>query len=276
VNALTIDLEDWRQLVHRKMTGEEIAPVQDVVDETHAILSLLEARATKATFFVLANIAETYPDLVRSIADSGHEVASHGWSHQLLPALGPDTFRSETRRARSLLEAVTGRQVVGYRAAEFSATSWSAGILAEEGFAYDSSRCPTGRASDESARPRTVRIGDRSLVEFPVLTHAALGRRWGLGGGGSLHVAPASFVSRAVERAGERGVPAVVYLHPYDVTTRRLRTVAPARTSREAVVRVRHSLPHNIGRRHAMRTLERLLERFSFGPLISMLSTVEE
>jgi len=236
---------------------------------------MLDARGTKATFFVLANVAATYPDLVRSIADAGHEVASHGWSHRLLPTLGPETFRSETRRARSLLESIIGRPVVGYRAAEFSVTPWSVRILAEEGFAYDSSHCPTGRAAEAQTRPRSVRFGDRSIVEFPVLTHEALGRRWGLGGGGSLHVAPASVMSRAVERANEQGIPAVVYVHPYDVATRRLRTVAPARTSREAFVRVRHSLPHNIGRKRALHTLERLLERFSFGPLMSMLSTVE-
>ena len=96
----------------------------------------------RATFFVLGWVAERYPGLVQSIAAQGHEVASHGYGHELITGQTPKTFREDVRRAKYILEDLTGSPVLGYRAPSFSITAesqWALSILVEEGYRYDSS-----------------------------------------------------------------------------------------------------------------------------------------
>jgi len=276
LNALTVDLEDWRQLVHRKMTGETVVPSAIVVEETEAILQLLEAHGTRATFFVLANIAEWYPALLRRIVAAGHEIGSHGLSHELLWRLPLERFRDETRRAKAQLQEVAGVEVRGYRAAEFSITPEALSVLADEGFTYDSSLYPLGRVDPKTTVPHTVRTSAGPIAEFPLLTMARGRRRWAVGGGGPMHLLPQKVLSSSIQRANREGNPAVLYVHPYDVATRRLKPISRPRSSRQAVVLARHATVHNVGRRHAMRTLTGLLQRFEFGTVASLLASVGE
>jgi polysaccharide deacetylase family protein (PEP-CTERM system associated) len=106
---------------------------------TIKIADILASRSTKATFFVLGWIAERYPELVKKLAQSGHEIASHGYGHELVSHQSPGEFREDIRRSKDILENLIGTKVVGYRAPSFSITSWAIEILVEEGFQYDSS-----------------------------------------------------------------------------------------------------------------------------------------
>src|SRR5918997_4882 len=99
VHALTIDLEDWHQLFHRRLTGEEIRPTKTVVSATHRLLDVLDEAGVRATFFVLGNVAEAYPELVREVARRGHEVGSHTHSHELIFNLEPAAFRADVERS---------------------------------------------------------------------------------------------------------------------------------------------------------------------------------
>src|SRR5579871_2808185 len=144
-NALTFDVEDWNQLVEWKLTGTLPPCSSRVIGLTRDILERLGRHQVTGTFFVLAHVARTYPDLVREVHRAGHEVASHGWSHKLIYRQTPGEFANETRAAKALLEDVIGAPIAGYRAAEFSITKasrWALEILAELGFAYDSSIFP--------------------------------------------------------------------------------------------------------------------------------------
>jgi len=99
----------------------------------------------RATFFILGWIAERYPGLVRDIAEQGHEVASHGYRHELVTNQTPDEFRADVARTKKILEDITGEEVIGYRASTYSITRkslWALKILAEEGYKYDSSIFP--------------------------------------------------------------------------------------------------------------------------------------
>jgi polysaccharide deacetylase family protein (PEP-CTERM system associated) len=275
-NAVTFDVEDWRQLVRWKTTGVSSPPEATVVRETDAILTVLADRGVKATFFVLANVASTHPALVRRIHAAGHEIASHGLSHRLVHTQTASEFRDETRRAKEILEDVVGEQVLGYRAAEFSlpeAGPAAVEILAETGFRYDSSTDPArGRRGETASAPGLVDTPSGSIVEFPVLS-ADRGVLRRVGGGGSYHVLPTRIVLDAIRGANGHGRPAVVYLHPYDLPGDRL-TVSRPRTLSATITYWRHALVHNAGRERVGRTLAAILDSFEFRTLRELATAV--
>ena len=98
------------------------------------ILGFLDRHGVQATFFIVGWLAEREPAMVKAIAQGGHEVASHGWEHALVGALGPEGFRSSIRRSRHVLEEISGQPVLGYRAPSFSirpGMEWAFDILLE-------------------------------------------------------------------------------------------------------------------------------------------------
>ena len=112
---------------------------------TQVILDVLEQRGIHATMFVLGWVAERNKDLVKRIVNAGHELASHGFKHELVTGQNPNDFREDVRRAKYLLEDIGGKPVLGYRAPTFSITKeteWALPILVEEGYRYDSSIVP--------------------------------------------------------------------------------------------------------------------------------------
>ena len=125
VNALSIDVEDYFQVA---ALARSVAPdtwtqrESRVEHNTDKLLRLLDERGIYATFFVLGWIAQHHSGLVKRIATAGHEIASHGFSHQLIYTQSPNEFRDDTKRSKDLLEELTGAAVIGYRAASFSIT----------------------------------------------------------------------------------------------------------------------------------------------------------
>ena len=107
------------------------------------MMEILEARKARATFFVLGWVAEKCPDLVRTLAAAGHEVASHGYGHGHVYSLQPSEFRSDVLRSKRYLEDLTGTAVRGYRAPCFSITEWAIPILEDAGPDHDFLVVPT-------------------------------------------------------------------------------------------------------------------------------------
>jgi len=282
LNALTIDVEDWWQLVHWKVTGEVVPPSPAVVKETEFILDRLAAYQVRATFFVLANVAETFPGLIRRIADAGHEVASHGLSHTRVYLQSPDTFREETKRAKRLLEEVAGQPVRGYRAAEFSVTHrslWALDVLAEEDFLYDSSIFPIkgGRYGipDVPLRPYRILTNQGStLVEFPLTAIERWGRRWPIAGGGYFRLLPYRLTRAAIQAINNEGRPAVIYLHPYEFAPERLSVRISRPSLRSYLTYIRHAGVHNLARARVAARFVSLLREFEFAPLGELMGCV--
>ena len=227
-NALTIDVEDYFQVaalaeaVDRKDWHDMEYRVEANTDR---LLSVLDDHNTKATFFTLGWVAEKSPALVRRIHDAGHEVASHGYSHQLIYKQTPEVFREETRRSKAILEDIIGEPVTGYRAASYSITAqsrWALDILCEEGFTWDSSIFPVHH--DRYGMPGTPRWPHRlktdngsEIAEFPLSTLKLPGYTLPIAGGGYFRLFPYWFSQWGLGSINRMGKPFVFYLHPWEI-----------------------------------------------------------
>jgi polysaccharide deacetylase family protein (PEP-CTERM system associated) len=229
VNAFSVDVEDYFQVA---AFADRVAPDSWSGREyraernTEAMLQLLEDRGVKATFFILGWVAERSPQLVRRICAGGHEVASHGYSHQLIYRQTPQLFREETVRSKALIEDASGSPVVGYRAASFSITSeslWALDVLVELGFLYDSSIFPIHH--DRYGIPNAPTVpgaiespsGGR-LVEFPMAAASIGGIKLPVSGGGYFRLLPywlCAYGLRQINR--ERELPFTFYIHPWEI-----------------------------------------------------------
>ncbi len=229
------------------------------------LLALLGERSVRATFFVLGLVAERTPSVVRSIVAAGHELASHGFSHRMAGDLGPAAFEQDVRRARGLLQDLTGLPVEGFRASTFSigrGTRWALPLLAAAGHGWDSSVFPVrhDRYGDVAFPHHAVHLdlpGGRPLREYPLLTRPALGRRWPAAGGGYLRLLPLGLVDGALRRAAREHEPGIVYLHPWELDP------GQPRHDLGLVRTLRHY--HGLGRTEGR--LLRLLQRHAFGPI---------
>ena len=227
LNALSVDVEDWFQVgafegVIARDTWDRLP--HRVERNSDAVLALFDQAEVKATFFTLGWVADRYPALIRRIADSGHEVASHGWDHRRVFTLETATFRADLERARIAIEDACGQSPVGYRAPSFSIdarTPWAHRVLAEEGYAYSSSVAPVRH--DHYGWPEAPRFAFRpvegaSLIELPVTTVEIGGRRMAAGGGGFFRLLPYRFSSWAISRVNrDEGRPAIFYFHPWEI-----------------------------------------------------------
>jgi polysaccharide deacetylase family protein (PEP-CTERM system associated) len=191
---------------------------------TRWLLDTLGEHNAKATFFVVGEIATTRPQLIRDIADAGHEVACHSWDHRRIHRLNPFTFREDIRKAKDALEQGGGQPVVGYRAPTFSVvkeTAWAIDVLAEEGFRYDSSVFPVRHdrygVPDAPRFPFFVHGHKHHLLELPLATLGVGKYNLPAAGGGYFRLFPPA-VMRAAVRQSERqptGVT-VLYFHPWE------------------------------------------------------------
>lgn len=228
-NALTVDVEDYFQVAAfaRQIdpaTWDQI-PLR-VERNTQHLLDLFAEQGVYATFFVLGWVAERCPGLVRTITERGHEVACHGYSHQLIYGQTPAVFHEETVRAKACLEDQAQRPVLGYRAASYSITQrslWALDVLTELGFAYDSSIFPIHH--DRYGIPGSPRWPYRlttpnggSLLEFPPSTFSLLGYRLPVAGGGYFRLYPYGLTHFALAQINRmEGRPFIFYLHPWEI-----------------------------------------------------------
>lgn len=235
-----------------------------VEQNTERILSMLEKRGFKATFFVLGWVAERNPGLVRRVIAQGHEVASHGYGHELITVQTPQIFREDVRKAKRILEDIAGVPVYGYRAPSFSiteTTQWALPILVEEGYIYDSSVFPVLHDvyGMPGANPQchSLETAAGQLWEVPPSTFKMGGFRVPVAGGGYFRLFPYPILRWMLRRIEAEGQRLVVYLHPWELDPAQPRMEGPL------FARFRHYL--NLEKTELRLTA--LLNDFAFGPL---------
>ena len=273
-HALTVDLEDWHQLLHRRVTGETIPPTRAVVEATHALLALLDEAGVRATFFVVGSVADAYPGLVREVAARGHEIGSHTYGHELIYRLEPRAFKADLERSRAQLQELTGQPVLGFRAPEFSVGSlghWSFEVIAEAGFRYDSSVFPMPGARygipDAPRHPFAIETPGGTLHEFPLATWDVGRLRLPVAGGSYFRLLPTALLRRALRDGEAAGRIAVLYFHPYEFSRRRLSLAGLSWRQRLRPAHLKLSVLHNAGTGLIGWRLRSLLAEFAFGPL---------
>jgi len=272
VNALTVDVEDYFQV----SAFAHIAPPASwhrfesrVCANTEAVLELFDRFNVRGTFFVLGWIAERFPSLVRTIADAGHEVASHGYCHRLVYDLSVEEFREDLRRARAALESASGQPVLGYRAPSFSitrASEWAFDVLIEEGYAYDASVFPIRHdrygVPDSPRHPYLVTRPGGTLWEMPASTVRMCGMNLPIAGGGYFRLFPFWWTRHGIARLNRREQRgAIFYVHPWELDP--AQPVLPV----PLVKRLRHY--GNLAK--TKDRLQRLLAEFPFAPIVSLL-----
>ena len=280
VHALTIDVEDYWSVFARDWLDIDGPPTDAVVRNTRRFLELLGGRNIRATFFILGEVAESFPGLVKEIARGGHEVGVHGFYHHQLFKLSREAFAKEVGQAKALIEDITALPARGHRAPAFSIgpdTAWGLEVLAELGFEYDSSVYPIagkrygwpGFAPDihEMALPDGGKI-----IEVPMSVITVLGKSLPACGGGYIRHLPYWYTRWAMRHVGRRR-PAVVYMHPYEIDTtppparyREALTAAPSETKRFHALQMRRR--ESVGGK-----LVRLLDTFQFVPIAKVIDT---
>lgn len=267
-HVFSVDVEEYFQVhafeAHVSANEWDSLPSR-VEANTDAILEILDRHDFLATFFVLGWIADKHPKLVKRLADDGHEIASHGWSHKRLTQLTPDEVREELRSSKAILEDISGQEVVGFRAPGFSLTpgvEWVFDLLIEEGYRYDSSLFPIRRPEygypGIVPTPHLIAREGGTLLELPLTTAQWQGMRVPAAGGGYFRQLPYEVTRRALNQSAARGLPGMFYLHPWELDEGQPRLDVPLLT------RVRHYG----GLSRVRPRLERLFEEFRFTSVV--------
>lgn len=234
VHALSFDIEEWFHLVGVASMADRSrwdALEQTVEPLTDRILALLDECDVRATFFVLGWVADRYPGMVRRIAEAGHEIGSHSYGHREVYDHTPASFREDLNRSVGVLERITGRRVLGFRAPSFSLTpgcEWAWDAMLDRGLVYDASVFPVARSHGGYPLSRTDGSAEaavhlrtptgRSIKELPmsVMRLPMLGKRIAFSGGGYFRVLPWWMVKHGFAQHAAAGKSAVLYLHPWD------------------------------------------------------------
>jgi len=304
-NALTIDLEDWYhpELVRHRVPGplrcatgtlrrtpsESKTSPLCTVDSEHAVqverstrtlLDLLRERQTRATFFVVGEIAERQPAVVEGILAGGHELGCHGFSHRPLWEMGPDDLRWELQRFNGVIRDIApGVNVTGFRAPTFSLdnrTRWALSVLAEFGYDYDSSvfplqtpvygvrSCPL-RPYRPSSQDVAVADAGGTLLEFPMSVWVWGRLRVPVCGGFYLRALPLSLVHSCLRQIS-RQRPFVIYVHPWETYSGTPRLPLPWVS--------RFVTYYNIG--NMLQRFETILDAFAFTTMRAVLEEMGE
>ncbi len=271
-NTISVDLEDYFMVENFASTisfqdWENYSLRLEV--SVPKLLNLFKSHQVKATFFVLGWVAEKLPKLIQQVSDQGHEIACHGYSHQRVDELGREAFKNEIGRATKLLEDLSGKPVLGYRAATYSInekTPWIWDLLIENGYRYDSSYRPflwkywDGMPINE---PRKINTSNgKSILEYPITVKKIGGLSFPFYGGGYFRLIPLNCIQKGIKQLNQEGKPANIYLHPWEVDPDQPRLKA------SSMARFRHYTNLN----HTEEKLGTLLDTFSFSSIAEVLA----
>lgn len=263
LNILTVDLEEW---YHPEYVKNKTLPYKEerILHSLKITLDLLNRRNLKATFFVVGELAEKYPEIIKDIRENDHEIAFHGHHHEPLWNLNADILRAEIKKFNSLI----GEKCTGFRAPSFSLsnkTKWALKVLEDSEYQYDSSLFPAKtplygvwNAPTIPYRPSFENVAERDqnakLWEFPLLVYKLRGIRVPVAGGFYMRFFSVNLIARAIKKLNQKSSPAVVFFHNWELDPE---------TPRLKLGLYRYFVTYHKLKKTAKK-LERLLSKFQF------------
>lgn len=228
INALVIETEEW---FHSEWLRGLRPPILQAENATKQILDLLENYQIKATFFIVGEVAERHPELVRLIFEKGHEIGCHGFYHRPLWRLTPESFREELNRFQNIIERVLGIiKINGFRAPCFSLnnnTRWALKVLIEFNYRYDASIFPIRITppywgNGTPIKPYRISLEDikkedpsSPILEFPTVPLMFWKFRIPIAGGFNLRALPLSFIDWGLKRIDQKQA-FILHFHPWE------------------------------------------------------------
>lgn len=217
--GIGIDFEDITQTpAYRSLdsTPEISIPFESIVQR---LLEMFETHEVTATFFVVSDLAEEWPDLIRWIAEAGHEIASHSATHPSLPTLSPAAKRREIRNSKATLEAITDATVDGFRAPTGQLDDEVYRLVADAGYSYSSSVIPAlpvpGFYSSEYRfrDPTTIETAEGTVPELPLsvcpVIRVPVAGAW-------IRLLGRTYAIKSLRQLLKRGSPVLTYSHPWE------------------------------------------------------------
>lgn len=206
----SMDVEDWFHCENLKPYLPPSIPSHSSLYVLDMIIDLLSKQEAKGTFFFLGETAKKYPSWVKKLSEKGHEIASHGWSHELFDNLGKEQTLIELKKSKDLLEDQTGNEILGFRSACFSQNEWIEETLIELGFKY------TSMGIEASFHDRYVSNSylDNPLpdLEMPIVKIAGL--KIPATGGGWFRLFPHLLQKILMNLSDQKDI--IFYCHPWD------------------------------------------------------------
>lgn len=252
-NILSVDVEDWFHILELSSTPN----INDwnnlesrVKRNFYILLDEFDKTDTKVTCFFLGWVASQYPELVKEANNRGHEIASHGFSHQLIYTQSRDEFSEDIIKSKNILEDITGQLVLGYRAPGFSImkdTSWALDELAKAGYTYDSSIFPASRGhggiSDGNLFPHEIETNYGIIREFPLTVVNLFNNRFCFFGGGYLRLSPFCLIRQMSKRVNKENRPVIYYVHPREIDPNQPRLQMGLRRKFQSYINLKSTMP---------------------------------
>ena len=232
-NVISIDVEQWfhRPVLLNRVTEKDKNP-DHILESVRFVLKLFKKYDKRTTFFILGEVAEQAPELVKEIIEDGHEIAFHGCSHVELQKVGEEYFKTNVRDFTKLISSITKEKVRGFRGSIFSLnkeTAWTLDVLSENGYTYDSSvfpvKTPLYGSNDAPIHPYYPSFTDptledptqRKLIEWPILVRNLWSLRFPSGGGFYMRALGFNYIFNSIKALNMKGYPAMCYFHPWEI-----------------------------------------------------------
>lgn len=281
-SVMSIDVEDAINVSMLRYFNDEIPPTYKAEENTVRLLDLFLEKNIKATFFVLGEIAETYPKLIKRIANEGHEIGIHGYKHRHLNTISYEKAREEIILAKKIVEDISGKQVYGFRAPFLSVNEksiWILGILEELGFKYDSSIVNDFLPNyfDTTGNDLLTQIkllNGKNFIEIPPTSESFFGRKIPVCGGVYLRLFPFRYIKYFVKKTLKKQ-PVIIYIHPYEIDS----SLPPKfykNKIKSANIKTKLAIKFSrYNRSRLVSRLEYLLDNYQFTTMINLLEEYE-
>lgn len=222
----TFDLEEWFQVANlqSEISIKDWSNKKSTIEQNaERILSLLKKYNVPATFFILGWVAERHAEVVLRIKEEGHEIASHGYGHELANQLADEAIYNDILKSKQILEAISGERIDGYRAPNFSINDRVLEHLKNLGFIYDSSFNPfrlNPRYGTLQGLGHKIKAGcfqtKNGLYEVPLSSYSFFKLPVPIAGGAYFRIFPFWFFKSLVKRKLKQEPVFNFYLHPWE------------------------------------------------------------